>query len=203
MAFNEETDKRSGTAAEDQGEGSVLDSARHAATQAKEAAAGAAGKVRRQAASRADRQREHVASGFSSVAGALRRMGDDLREEEYGFVARYAASLGESVGDRVDRLGRYLRENDIDRLMQDAEAFARRRPAVFLGGAFLIGFATSRFLGSSRNASVERVHHPMAATPDPSYALPPASGGPGVSSSPAYGGSVRDVPPGGLEPSGV
>jgi len=120
---------------------------------------------------RADQQRQTAASGFEAVAHAFRSMGDDLRSREQGPVAEYAAQLGHTIGGQVERLANYLRERDVHQLVNDAEDFARRSPAVFLGSAFALGLAASRFLKSSRP-----VPDPFENMPDPNRALPPASG---------------------------
>ncbi len=142
--------------------GSVVDSA-------KEAASHVMDQVKDHATIRADQQRQTVASGFVSVAEAVRRMSDGLREHDQGPVAHYAAELGHALGDKAERAANYLRERDVRQLVSDTEGFARRSPSTFLGTAFLLGLAASRFLKSSRPV-------PMY-TPnrlDPSRALPPA-----------------------------
>ena len=42
----------------------------------------------------------------------------------------------------------YLRGKDFDRMVDDLEGFARRQPALFLGGAFMLGLLAARFLKS-------------------------------------------------------
>lgn len=42
-----------------------------------------------------------------------------------------------------------MRERDANELIGEAENLARSRPAVFLGGAFVLGVAAARFLKSS------------------------------------------------------
>jgi hypothetical protein len=148
----------------------VVDSARQAASQAKEAASHVIDQAKDQATSRADEQRQTAASGFQAVAHAFRSMGDDLRNREEGPVAEYAAEIGHAIGGQVERLATYLRQRDVRQLVSDAEDFARRSPAVFLGSAFVLGLAASRFLKSSRPAP-----DLFANMPDPNRALPPAS----------------------------
>ncbi|MGH9904058.1 MAG: hypothetical protein ACRD8U_00580, partial [Pyrinomonadaceae bacterium] len=46
-----------------------------------------------------------------------------------------------------------LRQRDVDSLLAQAQDFARRRPAVFLGGALATGFVLARFLKSSGQRS--------------------------------------------------
>jgi hypothetical protein len=151
--------------------GRVVDSAKQAASQAKEAASNVIDQAKDQATSRVDQQRETAASGVQAVAHAFRSMGDDLRNRQGGPVADYAAEIGHAMGGQVERLANYLRGRDVRQLVSDAEDFARRSPAVFLGSAFVLGLAASRFLKSSRPAPDD-----SANMPDPSRALPPASG---------------------------
>jgi len=152
----------------------IVDSAKQTAGQVVDSAKQTAGQVvdqvKDQARSQADQQRQSVASGFEAVAHAFRGMGDGLRNEGQGPVAQYAAEMGHAVAGQVDRLANYLRGRDVRQIANDAEDLARRSPALFLGGAFVLGFAASRFLKSSRPAP-----DLFANMPDPNRALPPAS----------------------------
>ena len=169
------------------GSGGVVDSAKQAASQAKQAASDVIDQAKDQATSRADEQRQTVASGFQAVAHAFQSMGDDLGKRDEGPVAQYAAEIGQAVGGQVERLATYLRERDVRHLITDAEDFARRSPAVFLGTAFVLGLAASRFLKSSRPAPDF-----LANMPDPNRALPPASTPPSSHrADPATNGSGR------------
>jgi hypothetical protein len=159
MNTNSSSTTSSGTAG-------LADSAKQATGQAKEAAS----KMFDQAASRADQQRQTVASGFQTVAQAFRSMGDNLRGSEQSPVTQYASEIGHAMGGQVERLGNYLQGRDVRQILADTENFARRSPAVFLGGAFVLGLAASRFLKSSRPAPAF-----LANMPDPQRALPPAS----------------------------
>jgi hypothetical protein len=44
----------------------------------------------------------------------------------------------------------YLQNTDVSEMVDRTEEFARRRPALFLGGAFALGLLGARFLKSSR-----------------------------------------------------
>ena len=177
----------------------VVDSAKQSATQAKEAAGNVLGQAKEQAASRVDQQRQTLASGVQAVGQAFRSMGEDLRNREQGPVAQYAAEMGHAVGGQAERLANYLQSRDIRQIITEAEDFARRSPALFLGGAFVLGLAASRFFKSSRPAPDF-----LANMPDPNRALPPASRpiverGPGESSAQAAGVSMS---PGAADPLG-
>lgn len=151
-------------------ESGIVDTAKQAASQAKDAASHVIDQAKDRATSRMDEQRQTAASGFQAVAQAFRSMGDDLRNRDQGLVAGYAAEIGQAMGGQVERLGKYLQQRDVRQLVTDAEDFARRSPAVFLGSAFVLGLAASRFLKSSRPAPDF-----IANIPDPNRALPPAS----------------------------
>ncbi|MFL6354266.1 MAG: hypothetical protein ACJ74Z_20775 [Bryobacteraceae bacterium] len=151
--------------------GRVVDSAKEAASQAKQTASNVVDQAKDRAASRIDQQRQTAASGVQAVAQAFRSMGDELRNRQEGPVAQYAAEIGHAIGGRAERLASYLRQRDVRQMVTDAEDFARRSPAVFLGSAFVLGLAASRFLKSSRP-----LPNPFEHMPDPNRALPPASG---------------------------
>jgi hypothetical protein len=170
-----------------------VDSAKQAASQAKEAASGVIDQAKDQATTRVDQRRQTAASGVQAVAHAFRNMGDDLRNREEGPVAEYAAEIGHAIGGQAERLANYLRQRDVRQLVGDAEDFARRSPAVFLGSAFVLGLAASRFLKSSR-----RVPDPLANMPDPNRALPPASGAGTQSTQPYEGDMSTPASPAGV-----
>jgi len=98
-----------------------------------------------------ERQKERAASGLDSVAGALEQAATRLGDEKVG--------LHEYVGgaaSQVRALSSYLRSNDVGEVIDDVEDVARRQPAIFIGGAFLLGFLGARFMASSRPATLHR-----------------------------------------------
>jgi len=60
-------------------------------------------------------------------------------------MARYA----DQASDQVERFSGYLRETDVDEIIDEVRGVARRRPALFLGAAAALGFFATRFLKSS------------------------------------------------------
>jgi hypothetical protein len=81
---------------------------------------------------------------LSQVAQAVRSSGEQLRDQQ-----PQVASLADTAASQVERFAGHLRETDLQRLMTEAEDFARRQPALFLGGAFALGLVASRFLKAS------------------------------------------------------
>ena len=92
-----------------------------------------------------DRRSTHAGSQVRSLAGALRRSGNDLSSEGNGN----AAQLTRQAADRIERLGSYLEQKRGDELMRDAETFARSRPWMLAGLGMLAGVAAARFVKAS------------------------------------------------------
>lgn len=116
---------------------------------AKQATGEIINQVQGRAGSQLNRQKEAAASELSQVANAVRRIGDTLNGEESGKIVQYAAEYGEKAADRIEQLSNYIREQDPKQLLDDVQNFGRRRPALLLGGAFLLGFAGARLIKSA------------------------------------------------------
>ena len=99
------------------------------------------------------RQKETAASELSTVVNAVRRFGETLNNEGQGPIARFAAQYGDKAADGLDRVARYLREQDPKKVLDDVQNFGRRRPALLIGGAFLLGFAGARLIKTSMDAA--------------------------------------------------
>lgn len=98
-----------------------------------------------QAANQLENQKEQATGGIGSMAQAFRQTGRHLREQDQGAVAGYA----DRAAEQIEHVAGYLRERDMRDLAGDVERFARREPALFLGGAFALGLFAARFLKSS------------------------------------------------------
>ena len=153
----------------------ISESAKQTVSKAKDTASQLLGQVKDQATSQVDQQRQTLASGMQAVAHAFQSMGEDLRQKEQGPVAEYAAEIGQAIAGQVEHLAGYLRERDLRQIVSETEGFARRSPAVFLGGAFVLGLAVSRFLKSSQSTSQASgsASDQNANTPGTQLALPP------------------------------
>ena len=102
--------------------------------------------VQQRAGSQLDQQKDKTASEITSVVNAVRKFGESLAGEETGPIARYAAEYGDKAADSLERFSNYLREQDAKKLLGDIKKFGKRRPALMLGGAFLLGFAGARLI---------------------------------------------------------
>ena len=111
--------------------------------------------VQQQAGSKIDRQKDATVGELEKVAGAVRQLGEGLGGQDQGPIAHYAAEYGRKAADGLERFTNYLRQNDTKALMHEVENFGRRQPVLLLGGAFLLGLASARFLKSSMAAASE------------------------------------------------
>jgi hypothetical protein len=121
--------------------------------QAKQTGNEVVSQVQQQASSQLNRGKETAASELSTVVNAVRRFGETLNSEGNGPIARFAAQYGDKAADGLDRVARYIREQDPKRVLNDVQNFGRRQPALMIGGAFLLGFAGARLIKSSMDAA--------------------------------------------------
>lgn len=103
------------------------------------------GRVRDQATSQLNIQKNKATDGLGSVAQAVRNSTERLRQEHHETVARYV----EQAADQIERFSTRLKDIDVGELLSDAQRLARRQPLLFVGGAFAVGLLSARFLKSS------------------------------------------------------
>jgi hypothetical protein len=89
----------------------------------------------------ADRGRQQAANGIESVADSIRRITSDMQVEQPAI-----ANAADTAAHQAERFATYLREHNAREIVGNVETFARRQPLLFLGGAFLLGTAVSRFV---------------------------------------------------------
>jgi hypothetical protein len=107
------------------------------------------GRVRDRAGERLTTQKDRAVEGVTIVAHAVRQTAARLREDNREPIAKYV----ESGAQQLERLSEFVRNKDAAELWRDAQAYARRRPAVFVGSAFAVGLLAARFLKSSGSTS--------------------------------------------------
>jgi hypothetical protein len=153
------------------------------AQQARQQASELANRGGEQVKSQLANQKHNAAQRMTPIQTALRETGQQLRNQGQGPVAEYA----DKAADQVGRFAGYLRENDVDTLLNDARGFARRNPAVYLGSAAALGFLATRFLKSSSEEAYSTDYDYYRPTPtatssarvtygteEPTTALPPS-----------------------------
>lgn len=107
------------------------------------------GDLAAQAESRIERGKHDAAVTLNSVASRLRQSGTQLRDEQQDFAGEYV----QRAAQQIERAANYLQTADLREIVDEVENFARRRPAVFIGGAFALGLLASRYLSNSRGTN--------------------------------------------------
>ena len=176
-----------GTRSDDQGVmHQVKDAAGDAVDEAQDKLGQAADKAKQQVTRRLSGQIDVASEGLGSVAEAVLAVGRQLREQDKGQLAGYA----DRTAEQVQSLAGYLRGKDLDDIVEDTEDFARRQPAVFLGGALALGLLASRFLKSTgRRAEARAAARRPALPPPPRYGPSGPYRGYGGYGAPTYAGA--------------
>ncbi|MDQ6834101.1 MAG: hypothetical protein M3008_11940 [Chloroflexota bacterium] len=104
-----------------------------------------ADQVKQQATSQLSSQKDRAVESLGTVADALRQTGKHLHENDQHGLEQYANKAAE----RVEQFSGQLRGKDVQEIVRDVERYARRQPALFLGGAFALGLLGARFLKST------------------------------------------------------
>lgn len=106
--------------------------------------------VKEKATSIIDEQKTNVATGLSNVADSIRQVGENLRNsEDDNKIADVTARYGQNLAEKIESFSDYVDQATIKNLTRDVEKFARQQPALFIGGAFLVGLLATRFLKTS------------------------------------------------------
>lgn len=118
----------------------------------------AVGQAKEKAASVIDEQKSNLAAGIGSVAESIRNIGGNIGGGEGGNkqIAALAGRYGDSLAEQVERFSDYVNDRELRELVRDVEQFAKRNPALFVGGAFMLGVLAARFLKSSGQSSNRR-----------------------------------------------
>ena len=116
------------------------DTASQVASQAQDTAGKVIDQVKETAASKLEDQKSKAAQGVASVASAVQEAGRNMDDDSP--IADYA----ERAAFYLDRFSTYLQQHDLRSLVTEVEHFARRQPALYVGGGLLLGLLGARFL---------------------------------------------------------
>src|SRR5215207_4760627 len=142
--------------------------------------------ARQQATSQIGMQQQRVAGTLNTVAAALHDASREMRKQDDTAIAEYV----DTAASQVEHFATMLREQDLEQLMSTTAQFARRQPALFLGAAFALGFAATRFIKSSAPSSGGQMGY---ADRGLWYERPEGYGTSSYSSGYGYGGAVSDL----------
>ena len=165
MATNQETTKPNGSTRR-QGNGQPADETNGATL---------LGGIQQRVTSRVDEQKNRAADGLGGIADVFRNAGNELRNENEA-LAQYV----DMASDQLRRFADGIRQRGVSDMMDDVNRFARRNPALFIGGAFLVGIGLARFLKASADRGDDRAYGNFSG-------VDPMTAGPG---SPSYSGDL-------------
>jgi|GEM_PF-4211874 len=123
--------------------GSLLDQAKSTAKDAYESATEKAGTTVKE-------YKAGLTDSLSGVADTVRRVSGTISQgETQNPVTNYAAQYSETAAKKLEDVAHYFERSDLRVMARDAETYARRNPAIFLGGAFVLGVLAARFIKST------------------------------------------------------
>jgi hypothetical protein len=113
--------------------------------------------LKEKALQRMDEAREKASSGKDRLSDRIWRVSSAIRSagQNLGQEDESVARLADRASERFERAAEYVRLANPKQVMRDVAGFARREPAMFYGGAFLLGLAAARFLKSSQREAWE------------------------------------------------
>ena len=132
--------------------------------------------VKQRVTARADEQKNRAADGLGGIANVFANAGNELRGENEA-LAQYV----DAASNQLKRFADTIRQRGVADMMDDVNRFARRNPAIFIGGAFLVGIGVARFLKASADRGDDRSY-------DNFSGVDPMTAGSG---SPSYSGDLE------------
>lgn len=108
-----------------------------------QAASGVLDQAGRTAETQASRTMDKAGEALEQVARAVRDSGNQLREQRPEI-----AGIADTAAEKVEQVSTYLRQHDAREVISEAERFARRQPALVVGGGLALGVIIGRLLRS-------------------------------------------------------
>lgn len=145
--------------------------------------------ARRQFGDQAAAQQQRIAAGLGTVGDELAAMARNSDSGSSGGGSGIAADLVQRASARASGIASWLEGRDPAGLLDDAKAFARRRPLVFIGSALVAGIAAGRLTRALASEAKDAKEDAGSGAPS---AAPAGSAPVATPSTPAaaYGGAV-------------
>ena len=90
-----------------------------------------------------------IAAGLHSLANGLQETCDSMNKDQGSRpVAIAGLGLASGVANKVEALSGYIGNLGVNQMLSDVRDLAKRQPLAFIGGAFVLGVAASRFFRS-------------------------------------------------------
>ena len=122
----------------------VKQRAKDKSSELKETAGQKAEELKEKAVRKTDEVTSRAGNRMETIARALRRAGDDMRNEGEPRIA----DMTDRAASGVERFGSYLAGQNPQEMMGDLERSARNHPAYFVAATFAVGLLIGRFLRS-------------------------------------------------------
>jgi hypothetical protein len=148
-----------------------------------------ADQARQQIVKQLNSQKDRATGSLESLITVLRQSSQQLQDQGQAPVA----TLANRAADGIEQVWLYLSERDVVALEREGEQLARTQPAIFLTGAFALGFLGARFFKSSRQAVHNGQNYPV---PYGQYAFPQTQQHYSVTSVDAAGAGTPKQQPG-------
>ncbi len=113
-----------------------------------------------------ERAAEEARHAREAAADTAREKAEQVRDAADSFDAEsFARQITERIADDLGQAARTVRGADMGSVADDLSDFARRQPALFYGGAAVLGFAAARMLKASERADRDDGHEPAGSDP--------------------------------------
>lgn len=113
-----------------------------------------------------ERAAEEARHAREAAAETARETAEEMREAGEAFDPdSFARQITDRVAEDLSHAAQSMRSADLGNLADDLSDFARRQPALFYGGAALLGFAAARMLKASERAEQGDRHDYEASDP--------------------------------------
>lgn len=132
-----------------QGTGQAQQAVSNVTNQVQQAASSLAGTAADTAHSVAKDQRQNAAQSLNAVSNAVSQVGDQLRQNDQTAPI---AGVIDAAATQIQHVADYLQHHNVQQMVDEVRDFARREPALFLGGAFVLGLLAARFIKASPEA---------------------------------------------------
>jgi hypothetical protein len=116
-----------------------------------EAASSVVTQAERTVETKASDAMQQLGGTLQEVAGAIRTAGENLRDQQ-----PQVSGFADTAARQVDRAAEYIQQHEPREVLDEAQAIARRQPALVLGGGLAVGLALGRLLRTASSTTSSR-----------------------------------------------
>ena len=128
----------------------AMEEGKSLARQVRASASDAFDNVTTKATEKLEEHKSNLSTGLTNVASGFREFGNTIANKgTENQLTRITSEMSNAAAKKIDSAADYFESHDLTAMYRDVESLARRNPAIFLGGAFALGFLAARFLKSS------------------------------------------------------